>query len=157
MQENFEDENLDTRLQKGNEYNALELNSEVADNYLETVKWSKWLSIVGIAICTLMVGIAISAFIFALFDKAKDTGGYVAIIIFFIAIFIGFHSIPTYFLFNASRNLKNGIMEGAAESALKGIRNFKSFFKFATVFTTILLVLLVFASISSLFMQNKFY
>lgn len=127
---------------------------EMSKSYLkETAKWAKFLSIVGIVICILMVlaGIWVA---FAFGSAGRELGGmfaatggsFIGIFYLFIAALYFF---PCLYLFRFSKNMLESLNTGENFQMQDAFRNLKSSFKFVGILTIIVLSLYILAIVGA--------
>lgn len=120
--------------------NLLEITNEVKGFLLEIAKWSKFLSIIGfigigililVALFFMTVGASLGAFAYL----GIGTG----IISFIYLVIAVLYFFPVYYLYNASRDIKQGILSANLNLLTAGFSNLKSHYKFIGIMMIVLL------------------
>lgn len=115
-------------------------NNEVNSYLIETSKWAKFLAIVGF----IGMGILILISIFVMFGLSKfssfsDSGISMGIIGFIYIILAAIYYFPISYLYQFSKQIKNGVNTNDKASVTSGFQNLKSLFKFMGIFTIVVL------------------
>lgn len=140
------------------ELEQLTLNSSSRKFLRETAKWTKFLAILGFVAMGFMV--LMSFFIGSIFktlpqasELPADFGFVMAIVYLIIA---GLYFFPIYYLFQFSKQLKAALLSKSDETLAVAFEMLKSHYKFAGVFSIIILSLYVLTIIASIFTSFMF-
>lgn len=138
--------------------NTLVISSQIESFLLETIKWGKFLAILGFIFSGLIVFIGIivmakgSAFSQI---PALPSGMNVSIGIFYILLSL-IYFFPSRFIYNFSSHLKIALFTNDQEALTRGFENLKSNFKFwgiSTIVMIIFYILIIVGVIASVFIN----
>lgn len=132
-------------------------------NYLsETIKWGKFLAIIGYVGIGLLALIGIALIIFFAFFNNTSIIDYtwLAMGIVYLAMAVVLY-FPVTFLYKFSLQMKQGLQQSEQESVTSAFENLKSLFKFVGIYVIVLLciyalLLLIFVPLSFMGLSNIF-
>ena len=126
------------------------VNEETRSYMLEIAKWSRFLSILGFIAIGLMIlaGIFMAFLGSAIGGMAGGIGGGLFAVIYLVIAALYFF--PIYYLFLASRGIKQGLLNDDEVQFTLGFANLKSHYKFLGILTIIILAFYVLALLFAL-------
>lgn len=132
----------------------LEIDNQVRQQFYDTARWTKFISIVMFVACGLLLvfGTIGGAALYSVVKKMGAASGLLgelsgALFITIILLVTVVLAIVYYFLFNFSRKVKNALLSENAEELNAGLRSLKTFF----IITTVFAILSLLNSIASMF------
>ena len=138
---------MDLNEQLDDNFNEEELSLEVRTAFLETVKWSKGLVIIG------GVTLGFSALFFLGLVLFGGEGGLAIVFLIFMLFFGG---LPFYFLYQFTSKTKKAIESLDDVLFTSALQNLKSFFKYWGILTLFLMAYYVFLIVLIVINMNSF-
>ena len=146
-------ENLENKEQNESSFIA---SKEINGYLIEISKWGKFLAIVGFVGLGIVIIMSIIAMVSGSFISHSIAGGFSVLAFGIFYLIIGaLYFFPTYYLYQFSVEMKQGIYSEKLSKITSGFRNLKSLFKYFGILTIVVLsfyvLILLFAIPSSIF------
>lgn len=131
-------ENLEQQIEEQNE---MTFNQQMKSYLLTTAKWGKFLAIVGFIIIALMAVASIGLIIgFEFLREFGATAVPLSLLGVIYLLVASIYFIPTFYLFQFSEQMREGLKNGNADTTQSAFKNLKSLFKFTGILTLIFII-----------------
>ena len=127
-----------------NSSDGIVISSNIKTNLKEAAKWGNFLAIVGFV----MLGLMLLGSLFAIVAGSAFGGKSAAFMGVIYLIMVALYFFPTYYLFNFSKKIKQGLNSSVQSEVDLAFQNLKSMFKFMGIF---MIVILAFYALALIF------
>jgi len=146
-------------MEQENSLFGLRVDAENSSYLLETAKWAKFLGIVGMVVCALMLffGLIVAAVgsstLASAYGSAAMGAGMVVTQVTMMIVFSLLYFLPSLYIFRFAKRMQIGLRANNQEQYNRALSNLKSAFKFVGILTVVVLgfyvLIIVFAIVGA--------